>query len=67
MEMAVIYEVKRFLKIKAWIMFKKSRVKEKGIKKVPVKWVFISKEETDGLIRLKSRNVVNGVHTSPFS
>ena len=44
---------------------KKSAVKDKGIKPVPVKWVFKSKEEADGLISLKSINVVKGYMKVP--
>ena len=44
------------LSIEAWIPIKKIIIKEKGRNPVPVKWVFNSEEETDGLIRLKSRN-----------
>ena len=39
---------------------KRSAVKEKSINLVPVKWAFKSKEDSDGLINLKSRNVVKG-------
>ena len=45
---------------KAWTLIKRSKVKRKGRKPVPMKWVFNSKEETDRLIRLKSRNIVKG-------
>ena len=41
-------------------MIKRSVVKEKGRKPVPVKWVFNSKEDFVGLIGLKSINVVKG-------
>ena len=45
---------------KAWIKTKRRTVKAKDIKPVPVEWVFKSKEEPDGLICLKSINVVKG-------
>ena len=45
---------------KAWIPTKRSVVKAKGRKPVPVKWLFKSKEEAYGLICLKSINVVKG-------
>ena len=35
-------------------MIKKIMLKSKGRKPVPVKWIFNSMEETDGLIHLKS-------------
>ena len=44
---------------------KRSVVKAKGRKPVPVKWVFKSKEDTDGLICMKSRNVVKGYMRFP--
>ena len=49
-----------FLSIKAWIPTKRIIVKAKERNPVPVKWVFKSKEEADGLIRLKLRYVVKG-------
>ena len=57
---SAISEVKTFLSRKSWIPTKRSVVKDKSRKPVPVKWVFKSKEEADGLIRLKLRNVVKG-------
>ena len=39
-------------------MIKKILLKAKGRKAAPVKWVFNSKEETDGLIHLKSIHLV---------
>ena len=39
---------------------KRSVVKSKGIEPVPVKWLFKSKEESDGFIFLKLRNIVKG-------
>ena len=50
--MSVIYEVKMFLPRKAWIPTKISFMTAKGKKPVPVKWVFKSTEEPNGLIRL---------------
>ena len=38
-----IYEVNVFFSRKAWIPIKRSTVKSKGRKLVPVKWVFKSK------------------------
>ena len=46
-------------------MINTSKVKANGKKLVPVKWVFKSKEETDVLIRLKSKNVVKGYMKVP--
>ena len=57
-KMSAISEVNNFLSRKAWIPTKRIVVKSKGRKPVPVKWVFKSKEEAGGLIRLKSRNLV---------
>ena len=59
-KMPAISEVNNFLSRKAWITIKRIKVKAKDINPVPVKWVFKSKKDTDGLIRLKSRNVVKG-------
>ena len=56
--MSAISEVNNFLSRKAWILTKRSVVKSKGIKPIPVKWVFKSKEEADGLIHMKSINVL---------
>ena len=39
--------------IKKGMDSKKKRRKDKGIKPVPVKWAFKSKEEAEGLIRMK--------------
>ena len=38
---------------KAWITIKRRKIKAKGINPVPVKWLFKSKEEPDGIICLK--------------
>ena len=43
-----------------------SAVKAKVRKPVYIKWIFKSKEEADGLIRLKSRNIVNGYMQVPL-
>ena len=64
-KMSAISEVSNFLSRKAWIPKKISAVKSKGRKPVPVKWVFKSREEPDGLNRLKSRNVVKGCMQVP--
>ena len=58
--MSDIYELNHFMSRKAWILINRSRVKAKGSKPVPVKWVFNSKEYPGGLIRLKSINLVKG-------
>ena len=55
-----IYEVNNFLSRKACIPIKISKANTKDIKPVPVKWVFNSKEDSDGLMRLESINVVKG-------
>ena len=58
--MSAIYEVKKFLSRKEWIRINRSKVKSKGRNPVPVRWVFNSKEEPSGIIRLKSINLVKG-------
>ena len=58
--MSAIYEANNFLSRKAWIPTKRKVMKEKSRHPVPVKWLFQSKEEHGGLIRLKSRNLVKG-------
>ena len=57
-KMSAISEVNNFLSRNTWVPIKKSKVKSKGINPVPVNFLFKSKEETDELIRLNSRNVV---------
>ena len=57
-KMSAILEVNIFLSSEAWITTNISVVKAKYRKPVPVKWVFKSNKEADGLISLKSRNVV---------
>ena len=56
--MSATSEVKKILSRKAWISTKRSVVKAKGRKPVPVKWILKIKEEADVLISPKSRNVV---------
>ena len=58
MENFSYFEVNNFLSRKSWVSIKRSKVKSKGRKPLPVKWVFKSKEEPDGIIPLKLRNVV---------
>ena len=55
----MISEANFFLPLKVWIQIKKSAVKSECRNLVPIKWVSNSKEEHDGLIRLKSRSLVN--------
>ena len=64
-KMSAISEVKNFLSRKAQIPIKKIISKAKGRNTVPVKCVFNSEEETDGLIRPKSRNLVKGYMQVP--
>ena len=59
-KMSETYEMNNFLSINEWILTKRSVVKAKDRKPVPVKWVFKIKEDPDGLIHLKSINVVKG-------
>ena len=47
-KMLAISEVNNFLSRKEWIMIKRRKVKEICKKQVPMKWVFKSKEDTDG-------------------
>ena len=63
--MSAIYEVNNFLSRKAWITIKRNTVKSKGIKPLHVKWVFKSKEYTEGLISFKSINIVKGYMQVP--
>ena len=58
-KISVISEVKKFLSGESCITVKIRVVKDKSRNPVPIKWVFNSKEEAGGLIRLMSRNVVN--------
>ena len=55
----------QFLSRKACITTKISTIEDKGRKTAPVKWVFKIKEKADGLIRLKSINVVKGYTKVP--
>ena len=50
--------MKNSLSRKDWIPTNISVVKDKVRKPIPVKWLFKSKEEADGSICLKLRNVV---------
>ena len=43
-KMSAILEVKHVLSRKSWIITKRSVVKAKGIRSIPAKWVFSSKE-----------------------
>ena len=63
--MSDISEVNNFLSRKAWIPTKKSVVKSKGRKPVPVKWVFDRKEEISGLLSLNLINLVKGYMQVP--
>ena len=63
--MSDIFEGNKFLSRKAWIIIKIIKVKSKGRELVPVNWVFKIKEEHDGLIHLKLRNVVKGYMQVP--
>ena len=63
--MSAISEVNNCMSIKSWIPINRSKLKSKGITKVPVKWVFKSKEYPDGIIRLNSRNLVKGYMQVP--
>ena len=49
-KMSAVSEINNFLSRKAWIPIKRSKVKAKRSKPVPMKWVFDSKEDTDGSI-----------------
>ena len=63
--MSAISEVNDFFPREAWIPTKRNIVKAKVRKLVPVKWLFTSKEEADGLIRLKPRNIIKGYMQVP--
>ena len=52
-KMSTVSEIRIFLSGKVWIMIKKSKVKAKGSKPVPMKWVFQSKKELEISIPLK--------------
>ena len=56
----MISEVNNFLYRNAWIPRNLERVRKKGRKPIPVKWVFKTKLEPDGSERLKSRIVTKG-------
>ena len=46
--MPAVSEINNFLSREAWIPNKRSKIKAKGSKLVPVKWAFKSKEVPDG-------------------
>ena len=52
-KMSAILEVNNFLSRKALIPTKRISIKAKGRNTVPIKWLFKSNEDADGLIRLK--------------
>ena len=64
-KMSAISEVNNFLSRKALIPMKRSTVKSKDRKLVPVKLVFKSKEEVGSLIRPKLRNILKGYMQVP--
>ena len=55
--LSMIAEINNFLYRDAWIPTKLAKVRAKGRKPIPVKWVFKTKLEPDGCERLKSRIV----------
>ena len=57
-KMSKIYEVNNFMSRKARIMIKIINIKSKGRKPVPFKWIFNSKKYPDGLIHLRTTNIV---------
>ena len=59
-KMLAISEVNTVLSRKYWILINIIKVYSEGTKPVPVVWLFKSKEESDRLIHLKSRNIVKG-------
>ena len=63
--MYAISEVNFFLSRKAWILTNIRVVKAKGRNKTFIKWVFNIKEDADGLICMKSRNLVKGYMQVP--
>ena len=63
--MYAISEVNFFLSRKAWILTNIRVVKAKGRNKIFIKWVFNIKEDADGLIFMKSRNLVKGYMQVP--
>ena len=64
-QVSAIFEVNNFLPRKVQITTKRRVVKSEGRNTLPVKWVFKSKEEPDGFIRLKSINLVKGYMQVP--
>ena len=59
-QVSAIFEVNNFLPRKVQITTKRRVVKSEGRNTLPVKWVFKSKEEPDGLICRKERYLVKG-------
>ena len=64
-KMYAISEVNIFLSRKAWILTNIRVVKAKGRNKIFIKWVFNIKEDADGLICMKLRNLVKGYMQVP--
>ena len=64
-KISALSEVNHSISRKACILKKRSVVKARRRKPVPVKWLFKSKEEADGLICLKSINLVKGYMQVP--
>ena len=64
-KVSAVSEIKENMSIKSCIPIKISKVKDKGMKPVPLKWVFNSKEYPDLSIRFKSRNAVKGYMKVP--
>ena len=62
---SAISEVKIFKSRKAWILRKRSVLKAKVRKPIPVNWLFKSKKEADGLIILHPKIVVKGYMQVP--
>ena len=59
-EISAISDVNNFLSRKAWILTKRSVIKAKVIKTAPIKWIFNSKEDPDGLFCLSLKILVQG-------
>ena len=59
-KISAISELNNFLSRNTWTTMNRSVMKAKVRKPVTYKWVFKSKEDPDGLIHLKSINLVNG-------
>ena len=56
--MSIISEENNFLSIMAWITTEVSILRAEGRNPVPFKWLLNSKEDADGLISMKSINLV---------